>query len=172
MERAVCSYCGLPFRALRPSADNGPAYCCSGCAMAARLNITAEKFPVTPQLVYLLILGFGVFNQALLIVLALALVNEGRAETAERFAAASAVLAIVLFAGALVWQWRARAVRATDAAAFVIAGAFASADVFLLAGSAHGAASLAGLAATVCAALWQSRGFARRWIGRARRKSE
>lgn len=170
MERLVCSYCGIPFRALRPPANSEPAYCCSGCAMAARLNISAERFPVTPQLVYLLILGFGVFNQALLIVLALALVNEDRAETAEKFAAASAVLAIALFAAAIVWQWRARHVRVTDVAAFAIAGAFATADVFLLAGSAFGAASLAGLAATGCAALWQSRGFVRRWLGRARRK--
>jgi hypothetical protein len=171
MTRAVCSYCGIPFRAFRGVAEGEPAYCCSGCAMAARLNISAEKFPVTPQLVYLLILGFGVFNQALLIVLALALVNEKRIETAETFAAVSAVLAIVLFAVALVWQWRARPVRITDIAMFVIAGAFAAADVFLLASSAFGAASLAGLAATGCAALWQSRGFARRWLGRSWRKS-
>jgi hypothetical protein len=110
-----------------------------------------------------------VFNQALLIVLALSLVSEGRAETAERFAAASALVAIVLFAAALVWQWRARLFRATDVAVFVFAGAFAAADIYLLAGTAFGAASLAGLAATGCAALWQSRGFARRLLGRGRR---
>lgn len=169
--RAVCSYCGVPFRTFGGGAESGTDYCCSGCAMAARLNISGEKFPVTPQLVYLLILGFGVFNQALLIVLALALVNEGRAETAERFAAASAIVAVGLFAAALVWQLRSRPVRATDIAAFAIAGAFAAADIYLLMGSAFGAASLAGLAATGCAALWQSRGFARRWLGRRRRRS-
>lgn len=171
MTRAVCSYCGIPFRAFRGATEGGPAYCCSGCAMAARLNISAEKFPVTPQLVYLLVLGFGIFNQALLIVLAMALVNEGRAETAELFAAASAIVALVLFVAALAWQWRSRLVRATDLAVFVIAGAFATADAFLLAGTAFGAASLAGLAATCGAALWQSRGFARRWLGRAHRKA-
>lgn len=169
MERLVCSYCGIPFRSLR-RADGEPAYCCSGCAMAARLNFSATAFPVTPQLVYGLILGFAVFNQALLIVLAFALVNERRVDTASRFAAASAVLAIVLFAGALVWQWRARLVRRTDFAAFAIAGAFLAADVFLLSVSAFGAASLAGLAATGLAAMWQLRGVARKWLGRIMRR--
>ena len=169
MERLVCSYCGLPFRSLRP-ADGEPAYCCSGCAMAARLNISGEKFPVTPQLVYGLLLGFGIFNQVLLIVLALALVNEGRVETAEKFAAASAVLAIALFVIALAWQWRARLMRRTDFAAFVIACAFLAADLFLLLESAFGAASLAGLAATGLAAMWQARGIARRLLGRAMRR--
>jgi hypothetical protein len=167
--RIVCSYCGLPFRSLRP-ADNEPAYCCSGCAMAARLNISGEKFPVTPQLVYGLILGFGIFNQALLIVLAFALVNERRLETAEKFAAVAAVLAIVLFVVALAWQWRARLMRRTDLAAFVIAGVFLMADAFLLSKSAFGAASLAGLAATGLAAMWQARGFPRKWLGRAMRR--
>jgi hypothetical protein len=169
VERLVCSYCGLPFRSLRP-ADSEPMYCCSGCAMAARLNISGEKFPVTPQLVYGLLLGFGIFNQALLIALALALVNERRVETAEKFAAASAILAIVLFVIALAWQWRAQLFRRTDLAAFVIAGAFLVTDTFLLSGSAFGAASLAGLVATMLAALWQPRGFARKWLARATRR--
>jgi len=171
VRRAVCSYCGIPFRVFGDGARDGADYCCSGCAMAARLNVSAEKFPVTPQLVYLLILAFGVFNQALLIVLALALVNEGRAQTAERFAAASAIVAIVLFAAALVWQWRARLVRATDIIVFALAAGLAVTDAFLLFDARFGAASLAGLVATGSAALWQSRGFARRWLGRARRKN-
>lgn len=136
--------------------------------MAARLNITDAAFPVTPQLVYGLLLGFAIFNQALLILLALALVNEGRADTAEKFAAASALLALVLFVVALAWQWRAQLVSRTDLAAFLIAGAFLAADLFLLSGSAFGVAAFAGLAATVLAAAWQSRGFARKWLGRAR----
>lgn len=138
--------------------------------MAARLNISGEKFPVTPQLVYGLLLGFGIFNQALLIVLALALVNENRVETAEKFAAVSAALAIVLFVVAIAWQWRARLMRRTDLAAFVAAGTFLVTDVFLLFESAFGAASLAGLAATGLAAMWQARGFARKWLGRAMRR--
>ena len=132
------------------------------------MNISGDKFPVTPQLVYGLLLGFGIFNQALLIVLALALVNESRVETAEKFAAASAVLAIVLFVIALGWQLRARLLRRTDFVAFVITGAFLATDAFFLFEFAFGAASLAGLAATGLAALWQARGFARRRLGRVR----
>lgn len=170
MERLVCSYCGIPFRTFG-RVDVGPAYCCSGCAMAARLNITDEAFPITPQLIYNLSIAFGFFNQLLLLVLSIALVNEGKVDTAGWFAFASAVLGAVVFAVALVWQLRGGLLRRTDGIVFVCAGVFAVANVTLLFFSAMGAAAFAGIVSTGFAMLWQMRGVVRKWIGRVLSRS-
>ena len=75
MQRLSCDYCGLPFRAPYKPAAGEKAFCCSGCAMASRLGIDGEAFPVTPQLVFDLVFAFAVFNQFLLWLLAVALVR-------------------------------------------------------------------------------------------------
>jgi len=137
--------------------------------MAARLNVDTGKFPVTPQLVYLLCLIFGVFNQALLLALALALVNEGKHDSAERFAIVSAALAFVVYFGALAWQLRAKLMRFTDAIVFAIAAVPLGVSAGLLSRTGFGGAALFGLIATFMIALWQSRGFVRRRIGKRRR---
>lgn len=167
MNRIACSYCGLPFRTFREIPE-GPAYCCSGCAMAARLDVGAGKFPVTPQLVYLLCVVFGVFNQALLLALALALVNEKRHDTAELFATVSAVLGFVIYLAAIVWQTRGRLLRFADVFVFALAAIPLAAAAWLLARTGHGGAALAGLVSTSLIALWQARGFVRRIIGKWR----
>ena len=138
--------------------------------MAARLNITSGAFPVTPQLVYNLVIAFCVFNQALLKLLAIALVQEQRADTAGRFALASAILALGVFAMELIWQWRASVKRGTDVAVFVVAGIFAAADAWLLLRASPGAAAIAGIVSTATVAIWQSRGVVRKWIGGGARK--
>lgn len=140
--------------------------------MAARLNVDTDRFPVTPQLIYLLCVVFGVFNQALLLALALALVNEGRHDPAARFAAVSASLAFVVYLGALAWQLRARLVRFTDAVAFAVAAVPLAVGAWLLARSGSGGAALSGLIATFLIALWQSRGFLRRRVGKRRGSRE
>jgi len=170
VERLVCSYCGIPFRSRGP-AGTEPVYCCSGCAMASRMSIQGSEFPVTPQLVFGLVLGFAIFNQLLLLVLSLALVREERADTAALFAGISAVLGVVVFAAAFVWQLHSRLFRTTDVIAFAHGGVLAFAAVFFLTQSRPDLAAGAGIAATTLAAIWQMRGMIRKWIAARFRSS-
>lgn len=163
MERLVCSYCGIPFRARRPAGD-GPVYCCSGCGMASRMRISGAEFPVTPQLLFGLGLGFAAFNQVLLLLLAVALAREGRGDAAAISAAASAVIGIAIVAAALAWQWLSRWLRATDAVVFAFSGVIAAAGVHLLVRGEQAPAAIAGLVATGIVVLWQARGMVRKWI--------
>jgi len=97
MTGVVCTHCGLPFRVARVRPDK-PVYCCSGCALAARVPVDAEgQFPVNGALVTALGVGFAAFNQLLLWLLALLLAREGQVETAAKLTLASLAL------GGVVW---------------------------------------------------------------------
>lgn len=139
--------------------------------MAGRLHVSGREFPVTPQLVYALALGFAVFNQALLLVLALALLREERAGAAAVFGTVAAVLGVVVLAGAAAWQWRARWMRATDAAAFAAAGLPAAFALYCLVNDEPVRGAAAALAAGGLAMAWQSRGLVRRRVARMLRKT-
>lgn len=163
MERLVCSYCGIPFRARRPAGE-APVYCCSGCGLASRMRISGDEFPVTPQLLFGLGLGFAAFNQVLLLLLAVALAREGRGDAAAISAGASAVIGIAIVAAAFAWQWFSRWLRATDAIVFALSGVIAAADALLLVRGERMPAAITGLVATGIVALWQVRGMVRKWI--------
>src|SRR5262245_61966083 len=120
MQRVTCSYCGLPFRVARPPAAGEPTYCCSGCAMASRLGIEGEKFPITPQLLFGLGYGFAVFNQLALGVFAGALAREGRGDTALLLQRIDVGLGVAVFLGALAWLGSARWIRIADAVVFAL----------------------------------------------------
>ncbi len=88
--KVVCEHCGLPFSVSRV-APGSPVFCCSGCALAARVPVDANgHFPVNAALVAALSAGFGFFNQGLFAVLAMLLGREADgAVNAGRFAWAS-----------------------------------------------------------------------------------
>lgn len=98
--KVVCEHCGLPFSVARV-APGKPAFCCSGCALAARLPVDANgQFPVNAALATALGVGFVFFNQSLFWLLAILLArraDEASAVNAGRFEIAS------LAAGAAVW---------------------------------------------------------------------
>ena len=167
MERLICDYCGLPFRAPYKPAEGRRAFCCSGCAMASQLGIDGAKFPVTPQLVFDLVFGFGVFNQALLLLLATALGREGRPGGAALCLLISAAIGVLMYLSALAWQWRAGWLRASDAWVFALAAGPVFAGLALAWCTRGFAGAGLGLVVNLGLSLWTARGFVRRW--RARR---
>lgn len=171
MERVVCSYCGIPFRTRRAIRDE-PLYCCSGCALASRLHIEGDNVPVTPQLLFGLGSGFAMFNQLLLLLLAWALARENRPEAAALFAAISAGIGIAIHAGALAWQWFSRLLRVNDVIVFASSGMISGTAVFFIARQDVWRAAIAALAATGIVAIWQARGFFRKWIAARFRRLE
>ncbi len=158
--KVVCEHCGLPFSVLRTPPGKA-VYCCSGCALAARVPVDAQgQFPVNAALVSALGAGFVFFNQTLFWMLAILLAR--RAEAASALNGGRFVLAS-LATGALVWlalfffQTRAGAGRLIDR---VIAGASCAALGWALA---NGRADIALLGNAVFAA-WALRGLARKKI--------
>jgi peptidoglycan biosynthesis protein MviN/MurJ (putative lipid II flippase) len=97
MISVTCLHCGLPLRVARVTPDK-PVYCCSGCALAARVPVDANgQYPVNGTLVTALGVGFVAFNQLLFWLLAVLLAREGQSQTAARLLLGS------LAAGGLVW---------------------------------------------------------------------
>ncbi len=169
MERLTCSYCGLPFRAPYKPVAGAKAYCCSGCALADQLGIAGEKFPVSPQLIFDLVLGFGVFNQFLLVLLATALRRDGKLDSAVLCVALSAGLGAALYLAALAWQWRSRWLRASDAFLYALLAAPALGGAAVGLWLKRGDAALVGAVANLLLVLWQGRGFLRRlWARRGK----
>ncbi len=167
MERLTCDYCGLPFRAPYKPAAGAKAYCCSGCALADQLGIEGEKFPISPQLIFDLLLAFGVFNQFLLVLLATALRRDGKVESAVLCVTLSAGLGAMLYLAALAWQWRSRWLRASDAFLYALlaAPALGGATVGLWLNRGDAAVITAG--ANLLLLAWQGRGILRRlWARR------
>lgn len=102
MSGVVCDHCGLPFRVARVRPGQ-PVYCCSGCALAARVPVDAQgQFPVNGALVTALGVGFVAFNQLLFWLLAVLLVREGQIETAGKLTLASLGAGVAVW-GAVVW---------------------------------------------------------------------
>ncbi len=168
MERLTCDYCGLPFRAPYKPAAGEKAFCCSGCAMASKLGIEGEAFPVSPQLVFDLLLGFGVFNQFLLLLLATALRRDGRADGAELCLVVAGLLALALYLAALAWQWSSRWLRVSDAVLFALLAAPVLGGAVVTVALKRGDAALVAAVANLVLVLWQARGFLRKVWARRR----
>lgn len=163
MERVTCSYCGIPFRTWRKP-DGGPSFCCSGCSMASRLEIEDEKFPVTPQLLFCLGVGFAMFNQVLLLLLSLALNREDRWEASAQFALVSALLGIVVFVSSLVWHARLRLLRRADGIMFAIVGVVVAISIHRIDSADQIGAATMGLGSSAVLGAWLARGFIRKWF--------
>ncbi len=155
--RVHCHYCGLPFRVRRVE-EGRPSYCCTGCAVLARVPVDAAgNYPVNAHLVSALAVGFLYFNQLLMWGLAVLLAREGNADLALRFRWIGVAAAFAVWLSVLWVQRKEGAARGKDYAfsllvlALLIAGA---------AGSAHrgwllATANAAGLA-------WSFRGLLRK----------
>ena len=158
--KVVCEHCGLPFFVGRV-APGKPVYCCSGCALAARVPVDAQgQFPVNAALVSALGVGFVFFNQALFWMLALLLArqsDEASATNAGRLILASLGAGAVVWLALMFFQARAGALRAVDRVWLAASG------VGLGWAAANGRAEIALLCNTLLAA-WALRGLARKKV--------
>ncbi|MBC8010364.1 MAG: hypothetical protein H7067_09735, partial [Burkholderiales bacterium] len=98
--KVVCEHCGLPFSVGR--VEPGRAlYCCSGCALAARVTADAGGTRVVNAAwVTALGVGFAFFNQVLSWLLAVSL---ARHETTQGWATAGSLTWASLALGVGVW---------------------------------------------------------------------
>jgi hypothetical protein len=115
--KVVCEHCGLPFSVARPDPGR-KVYCCSGCALAARVPVDAKgQFPVNAALVTALGVGFVFFNQVLFWLLAVLLsrqASETNAINAGRFILASLATALAVWGAVALFQMQSGARRALD----------------------------------------------------------
>lgn len=115
--KVVCEHCGLPFSVGRV-APGRPVYCCSGCALAARVPVDADgQFPVNAALVTALSSGFVFFNQALFWLLGILLARRADAASATnagRLALASLAIGAAVWLALAIFQTRAGARRGAD----------------------------------------------------------
>lgn len=141
MTSVACTHCGLPLRVARVTPGR-PVYCCSGCALAARVPVDAQgQFPVNGALVTALGVGFVAFNQVLFWLLAVLLAREGQSATAARLTLASLAIGGVVW-GTLAWlQFAVGARRVSDfaivalGAGAVVLGVMASEPCVVAAGN-------------------------------------
>lgn len=154
--KVTCEHCGLPFSVARATPGRA-VYCCSGCALAARVPVDASgQFPVNATLVTALGLGFGLFNQLLFWLLALLVAQRSEdAENAARLAWGSSGIGAVVWAALVLCQARVGARRAADC---VLAAASGAGLVWACSAAAPGFA----FAANALFALWSLRGLRRR----------
>lgn len=153
--KVTCEHCGLPFAAVR--AKPGRAlYCCSGCALAARVPVDANgQFPVNAALVTALGLGFGLFNQLLFWLLAMLVARRDEGlENAARLAWFSFAVGAAVWAALVVCQAQVGARRGAD---WVLAAATGAGLAWAWSEATPGFA----LAANGVLALWALRGLRR-----------
>jgi hypothetical protein len=171
MPQVTCEFCRLPFR-VRSVAEGATYFCCSGCALAARIPIGADgQLPVSRALVAAVALGFGLFNQALFGVLGLASMREGRIPAGETFTLVSLVVGAFAAAAAVGFAVLPGTRRWTDAAVAVGALAVAAWSGLQVAASVA-AASLWLLAVNTLLATWLARGWLRRLFARGRNPAQ
>jgi hypothetical protein len=161
MSRVICGFCGLPFQ-VRAVREGATYYCCSGCALAARIPLHGGQLPISRPLVAALGLGFGLFNEVLFAVLGAAVTGEGRPDVGEPLALVSLVLGAFVLAAALALAGLAGQRRWTDAVAGAI-GAVAG----LWAGWTVRAAPLGALPWQLAGNLWLAAWLLRGWMRRA-----
>ncbi len=153
--KVTCTYCGLPFNARRVEAGR-PVYCCSGCAVAARIPEGGGDWPLTPELGLACAIGFLGFNQGLLEVLAGLLAGDGKLDAARGARLASLGLAVVVW-GLVVGLQRRSGARSVGDAVVQITTALTIA-VAWVSGNAWGA-----FGANLGIVAWSIRGWARVW---------
>ncbi len=156
--KVTCDHCGLPFSVARPTPGRA-VYCCSGCALAARVPVDAQgQFPVNAALVTALGLGFVFFNQGLFWLLAVLVARrpDGLAN-AGRLEAVSFAVGAVVWVALVVCQARVGARRPVDWAVVAVSAAVIA---WAWGGSTPGLA----VAANALLVLWALRGVRRRRV--------
>jgi hypothetical protein len=154
--KVTCEHCGLPFAVAR-STPGRVLYCCSGCALAARVPVDASgQFPVNAALVTALGLGFGLFNQLLFWLLAVLVARRSDGlENAARLAWGSFTIGAAVWAALVLCQARVGARRGAD---WALAAASGAGLVWAWSVAAPGLA----FATITLFALWALRGLRRR----------
>jgi hypothetical protein len=159
--KVVCSHCGLPFSIERPARDSA-VFCCSGCALAARVLPGAEGDDARPAgpLVAALTIVFVWVNQILSWLLAVLLARRAEAG-AEAETSAAGLVWISIGLGAGAWlavglvQWRLGARRVAD-------GLVVACGAGMLASAVWTASPACALAASTAQAAWALRGLGRK----------
>ena len=165
--KVVCSHCGLPFSLVRPAKDRA-VFCCSGCALAARLLPASEVgggMRSSGPLVVALSVGFVGFNQILFWLLSALLARRAEAVVGAEVAVDTVdtlqLAWVSLGLGAAVWlaivviQWRLGARRAEDGLVGLLGAA-------LLALAFWSVSPACAFAASATQAAWALRGFNRK----------
>ena len=121
--KVICEHCALPFSVTR-LAPGRPVYCCSGCALAARVPVDAQgQFPVNAALGAALTLAFVGFNQVLFWLLSTLLAREADSwVNAVRFGWASLCTAGLFWVVVAATQWRLGARSGADTAILFLSG--------------------------------------------------
>ncbi len=159
--KVVCEHCGLPFSVARV-APGKAVYCCSGCALAARVPVDSHgQFPVNAALVTALGVGFVFFNEALFWMLGLLLSRRDDASSAlnaGRFALASLGIGVAVWGALMFFQTRAGAARRVlDRAVLALSG-------FSLGWAVSRGRPEIALVANLVLAAWALRGLARKKV--------
>lgn len=166
MERVTCAFCGLPFR-VRVARPGESHFCCSGCALASRIPVTAEGLPVSRALVVALVLGFGLFNQLLFTALAAATAAEGRQAEADLFVLVAQAVGGVLTVACMAFVVTAIQRTASDWGVLVAALAGGGVALWRWMSLGPAASSWVLLATNLFLAAWLTRGWLRRaWVRR------
>ncbi len=154
--KVICEHCSLPFVVGRV-APGRPVYCCSGCALAARVPVDAQgQFPINAALGTALTLAFVGFNQVLFWLLSVLLARDSEAwVNATRFGRASLGTGAAFWLVVAVTQWRLGARSGSDAVVLLLSG---SGMVVALATGAPAHAAVANLVL----AGWSLRGLRRK----------
>ncbi len=160
--KVVCEHCGLPFSVARPTPGRA-AYCCSGCALAARVSadVAAGAPAASPLLVGALGAGFLFFNQALLWLLAVLLARESGATrlSPEMLVLGSLGLACAVWSTLVVAQYLAGARRLVDWLFFGLSGALLGRGLWAV-------DPAFAMAATTLLGAWSLRGLAKKKVPR------
>lgn len=162
--RVVCEHCGLPFSLARAEPGRR-VYCCSGCALAARVSADAAAGapPASPLLVAALGAAFLHFNQLLLWLLAVLLARE--APGAGAFIDADTLALLSLALGCALWNVLALAQFFLGARRPVDLGLLALSGGLLLGAAVLGSPALAAAATTLFGG-WALRGLAKKKVPR------
>ncbi len=153
--KVTCQHCALPFAVARVTPGRA-VYCCSGCALAARVTVDGQgNFPINAALVTALGVGFFYFNQVLFWLLAVLVARtEDGAAGAAPLGWASLALGAVAWLALGYFQLREGARRGADLALAAGVGAL------LACGAAGGGAAVAAGANALWMA-WCLRGLVR-----------
>jgi hypothetical protein len=160
--KVVCEHCGLPFSVARPTPGRA-AYCCSGCALAARVSadVAAGAPPASPLLVGALGTGFLFFNQLLLWLLAVLLAREAEGAwlTPDALVVGSLGLACAVWNILAAAQYFSGARRAVDWLLLALSGALLIRAIWV-------ADPAFAAAATTLLGAWALRGLAKKKVPR------
>ncbi len=159
MNQVHCHHCGQSFR-VRRADPKREYFCCAGCVLRARVPVDAAgNYPVTGELIAVLVVGVLYFNQLLTWGVGALLARQDKVLLAQRFSMAGVILALLVWLGLVLLQRRARPGQGKDYVITAVSFLFIAASL----GSALPAGGLLAAANGMFLA-WSLRGVFRRKV--------